>query len=217
MQQFGEALRDYTLALKIDPHFAPALINRGDSYSDLGRYGEAATDYRSAVEAEPKLARAYQAAAWLMATCPDEHYRNNKLATEAARKAVELDGHDYRSLETLAAAQANAGNFKEAQQTQEKAISKVPRSELVAAEKRMALYGRELAYRERPSVAFTKPEDVPNKPDRNVRQASGSCAAAGSDSRPWPRAAGISQLEVAIGGQPRLACQSSKKSASTRP
>ncbi len=175
MQQFGDALRDYTLALKADPHFAPALINRGDTYCDLGRYGEAAGDYRAAVQADPKLARAYQAAAWLMATCPDSHYRNDKLAVEAALKAVELDGaNDYRILETLAAAQANAGRFDEAREAQEKAIAKAPRGELVAAEKRMALYGRDLAYRERPRVDYTKPEEMPAKPEQNVRQASGT-------------------------------------------
>ena len=109
-----------------------------------------------------------------MATCPDAHYRNEKLAVDAALKAVDLDrGNDYRALETLAAAQANAGRFDEARETQEKAIGKAPRGELVAAEKRMALYGRELAYRERPSVDYTKPEEMSEKPDKNVRQASG--------------------------------------------
>jgi tetratricopeptide (TPR) repeat protein len=170
LRQFGEALRDYSDAVKADPAFAAALINRGDTHSDLGRYSDAANDYRAAVEANPKLGKAYQSAAWLMATCPDEHYRNQKLAIDAARKAIELDGDgDYRCLETLAAAQANAGQFGEAKQTQEKAIAKAPRSEAVVAEKRMALYKSEQAYREQPRVAFNPPED-----DNQVRKASGA-------------------------------------------
>ena len=109
---------------RLDPHNAATLVNRGDTYLDLARYADAAADYRAAVSANPKLGRAYQAAAWLMATCPDDHYRNEKLAIDAASKAIELDGEDFRNLETLAAAQANAGQFAEAKATQEKAIAK---------------------------------------------------------------------------------------------
>lgn len=170
LQKFGDALRDYSEALKVDPTFAPALINRGDAHCDLGQYGDAANDYRAAVESNPKLGRAYQSAAWLMATCPDDHYRNAKLALDAARKAIELEGEgDYRSLETLAAAQANSGLFAEAKQTQEKAIASAPRGEAVPAEKRLALYQHDQAYRERPRVAFAKPEEDPQ-----VRRASGA-------------------------------------------
>ncbi len=130
------------------PNYAPALVNRGDAYVDIGRYGDAAADYRTAIEADPEHARAYQAASWLMATCPDGHYRDEKLAVEAANKALQLDGENYRNLEALAAAQASAGQFAEAKETQEKAIAKAPRDQLVAAEKRMALYQQDLAYRE---------------------------------------------------------------------
>ncbi len=170
LERFGDALRDYSEAIIADPKFAAALVNRGDTHSDLGQYNEAANDYRAAVEANPKLARAYQSAAWLMATCPDDHYRNAKLAVEAATKAVELSGGaDYRALETLAAAQANAELFAQAKETQEKAIAKAPRSEVVTAEKRLALYQREQAFRDRPRVAFAPPEE-----EKPVRQASGT-------------------------------------------
>ena len=148
LKRFGDALRDYGAALELDPQNAPALVNRGDTYLDVGRYAEAAADYRAAITADETNGRAYQAAAWLMATCPDEHYRDEQLAVEAARKAVELDGPNHRNLEALAAAQANASMFNDAKDTQERAIALVPRSQLVAAEKRMALYQRDLAYRE---------------------------------------------------------------------
>ena len=119
-------------------------MNRGEAYVALGRYGDAAADFRAAIAADPNQPRAYQAAAWLMATCPDGHYRDEKLAIEAANKALELDGENYRNLESLAAAQASAGQYAEAKATQEKAIANVPRDELVAAEKRMALYQKDL-------------------------------------------------------------------------
>jgi hypothetical protein len=66
-------------------------------------------------------------------------------------------------LETLAAAQANAGNFAEAKKTQERAIAKAPRAELVPAEKRMGMYQRDLAYRENPRPDFAKPEEEDEK------------------------------------------------------
>jgi tetratricopeptide (TPR) repeat protein len=170
MERFGEALRDYGEAIKADPENVAAIINRGDTYSDLGQYAEAAKDYRAAVRLAPKMGRAYHSAAWFMATCPDQHYRNDKLAIEAAERAIELDGADYRNLSTLAAAQASAGLFKEAKATQEKAISKAGKGEVVTAEKMMSLYHRDIAFRERPRTAYTPSEEID---DRTVRQASG--------------------------------------------
>jgi tetratricopeptide (TPR) repeat protein len=170
MERFGEALRDYGEAIKVDPENVAAVINRGDTHSDLGQYAEAAKDYRAAVRLAPKMGRAYHSAAWFMATCPDQHYRNDKLAIEAAEKAIELDGADYRNLSTLAAAQASAGMFKEAKATQEQAIAKAGRNEIVTAEKMMSLYDRDVAFRERPRTAYTPTEDLE---DRAVRQASG--------------------------------------------
>jgi tetratricopeptide (TPR) repeat protein len=170
LERFGEALRDYGEAIKLDPENAAALINRADTYSDLGQYGDAARDYRAAVKLAPTLGRAYQSTAWFMATCPDTHYRNDQLAIDAARKAIELDGADYRNLSTLAAAQASAGLFDEAKVTQEKAIAKAPQPQKVTAEKMMALYQRDVAYRETPRTAYDMPE---NEQEKTLLQASG--------------------------------------------
>jgi tetratricopeptide (TPR) repeat protein len=189
LERFGEALRDYGEAIKLDPGNVAALINRGDTYSDLGRYAEAAKDYRGAVRIAPKLGRAYHSVAWFMSTCPDEHYRNEKLAMEAARKAIEIDGANYRNLSTLAAAQASAGLFAEAKDTQEKAIAKAAKRDVVTAEKMMSLYDRDLAFRERPRTAFQPSEEME---DRNVRQASGYEPAEGSGRWPNRQASGRS-------------------------
>ena len=127
LQRHAEALADYNKAIEIDPSSAAALVNRGDVQSDQGNFAEAAKDYREAIKANPSLGRAYQSAAWLMATCPDEKFRNAELAIEAAQKAIEIDGDsDYRYLETLAAAQANAGEFNDAITTQQRAIENAP-------------------------------------------------------------------------------------------
>jgi tetratricopeptide (TPR) repeat protein len=202
MQRFGDALRDYGEAVKIDPSNAAALVNRGDTYSDLGKYGEAAQDYRAAVKVAPESGRAFQAAAWLMATCPDAHYRDEALAVDAAQRAIELEGATYRNLSTLAAAQASAGSFKEARESQEKAIAAAAKEDVVTAEKMMALYQREIAYRDRPFTAFTTPEEVE---DKGVRQASGTEPAA--PAAPQGRRAWFSEPAPPQGGvtPPRLA------------
>ena len=168
MQKFGDALRDYGEAIKLDPSNPDPLINRGDTYSDLGQYGQAAADYRAAVQIAPECARAFQSAAWLMATCPDVHYRDEKLAVDAAKRAIELDGPNYRNLSTLAAAEANAGQYEAARATQEKAIAAAPKDQVVTGEKMMALYQREIAFRDRPLTAFSTPEDTAEK---EIRQA----------------------------------------------
>jgi len=168
LKKFGDALRDYGEAIKLDPTQSEPLVNRGDTHSDLGQYGEAAEDYRAAIKADPNSGRAYQAAAWLMATCPDAHYRDDKLAISAAKRAVELDGPTYRNLSTLAAAQASAGMFKEAQQSQEKAIAVAPKDQVATGEKMMALYQRDVAFRDRPLTAYDKPEEMI---ESEVRQA----------------------------------------------
>lgn len=169
LQRFGDALRDYGEAIKRDPENAATLVNRGDTYSDVGQYGQAAKDYRAAVRVAPDNGRAFQAAAWLMATCPDTHYLDDELAVDAAQRAIELDGASYRNLSTLAAAQASAGLFKEARQTQEQAIAAAPKKDRLTAEKMIALYQRDIAYRDRPFTAFKTPEEMDEK---QVRQAS---------------------------------------------
>ena len=168
MKRFGDALRDYGMAIGLDPQNAAALVNRGDTYSDLGQYGEAAKDYRAAVRVAPSDGSAFQAAAWLMATCPDAHYRDDKLAVDAAKRAIELDGTTYRNLSTLAAAQASASLFGEAQKTQEQAIAAAAKEDVLTAEKMMSLYQREIAFRDRPLTAFKTPEELT---DKEVRQA----------------------------------------------
>jgi tetratricopeptide (TPR) repeat protein len=122
-----QAMADYNRALQIDPGNAAALVNRGDLHADMGDFAAAAEDYRSAISAQPEFGRAYQSAAWLMATCPDERFRDAPLGIEIAQKAIELDGTgDYRYLETLSAAQANAGEFEMAAETLADAMQFAP-------------------------------------------------------------------------------------------
>ena len=169
LNQFRSALADYTSAIRFDPANAAAYTNRGDAQADLGSYAEAVKDYQMAVKINPRLGRAYQSAAWLMATCPDETYRDESRAVETAEKAIELDGDDSPLyLETLAAAQANAGQFEEAAQTQQKAVKLVGDSDRGRAKRRLALYQKGVAFRDsiRSGATATAPKSPQRGPQR---------------------------------------------------
>ena len=43
------AIRDYSDAIRLDPHFAPALNNRANAYRRLGKLNEAKQDYLAAL------------------------------------------------------------------------------------------------------------------------------------------------------------------------
>ncbi len=69
------------------------------------------------LELNPNDARAYNNIAWIRATHPDPRFRNAVEAVALATRAVELARDDVNSLDTLAAAYAEAGRFSEAVQT----------------------------------------------------------------------------------------------------
>jgi tetratricopeptide (TPR) repeat protein len=147
--QFREALADYNRAVQLNPEDANALVNRGDAYREQGLYGPAASDYRDAVRVNPKFGRAYLMTAWLMATCPDQRYRDADKAIAAAQHAIELDGDkDYRYPDTLAAALASAGKFDDAKTAINKALPGAPIKEVAHMRQRLELYESGRAYRE---------------------------------------------------------------------
>ncbi|MDP6444175.1 MAG: tetratricopeptide repeat protein, partial [Pirellulaceae bacterium] len=74
LRRIEEAIRDYSKVLQLAPGNADAYVNRGDAYRARGQWDVAAADYRKAVAIDNNSGRAYQSAAWLMATCPDERF-----------------------------------------------------------------------------------------------------------------------------------------------
>jgi tetratricopeptide (TPR) repeat protein len=143
-----EAMQDFTAAIRLDPENAQALVSRAEVYLASRDWGRAAADYRDAIQLDEKLGSAYQGAAWIMATCPDERYRNEELALSAAQKALELDGDkDPRYIETLAAAYANAGQYDSAVVILQGHLDKMPDQFVPGAQARIQLYKSERPYR----------------------------------------------------------------------
>ncbi len=139
---------DLTKAIELAPEHVKSRVDRGDVYVQLNQWKKAADDYRRSIEIDGQSIMALSRAAWLMATCPVEDFRNEALALEAARQAVQLEKEPhFRRLDVLAAALANAGLFDEAKQTVGKAVEQAPVSERPVLEARKRLYESREPYR----------------------------------------------------------------------
>ncbi len=156
LRRYTEALASYQQAIRLDPRSAVAHTDRADALSALGYYAEAARHYQQAIRLDAEYGRAYQGAAWIMATSPEARFRNPQLALRAARKAIDLDGEeDYRYLDTLAAALAANSQFEEAEEVAAHAVELAPEEFRAASEARLELYRDEKPYREPPRVGNT--------------------------------------------------------------
>jgi tetratricopeptide (TPR) repeat protein len=95
----------------------------------------------------------WDALAWILATSPDDSLRDGKRAVELASKAVsETKSNDGYYLDTLAAANAEAGDCDSAVNNQQKAIdlNKSDVDFVDGAEKRLDLYRDKKPYRQSP-------------------------------------------------------------------
>jgi tetratricopeptide (TPR) repeat protein len=149
-QYFFDAVTDFNQVVRLGGNAAQAHANRGDAYRALRRWEWASNDYQRAIRLDESLARAHAGLAWLMATCPEEAYRNAEQALVHAQRAVDLGSPDemYLFLDALAAAQANAGQFTEAEATIAKAVETAPESEKEGLAQRLEKYQKQEPYRQ---------------------------------------------------------------------
>ena len=121
--RIDEAIAEYREALRINPNYAPAHNNLGIVLAQQGRSREAIMEYRKVLEMAPDSVDVLNNLAWLLATSDDASLRDGKKAVQLAEKAEQLTkGNDPNTLDTLAAAFAEAGRFPEAVQTAGKAL-----------------------------------------------------------------------------------------------
>jgi tetratricopeptide (TPR) repeat protein len=152
LEDYESAIADYQQAVKLSNDNAIYQTDLGDACQYVGKWEEAAKAYRAAVAADNMYSRAYQNAAWLMATCPEERLRNQELALSAAKKALELVGsRTPETVETMAAATAAQGKHREAVKLQEEAVqlavkNKVDEKQLTEFKQRLEIYRTGQAY-----------------------------------------------------------------------
>lgn len=154
------AISNYNEAIRLDPGNSYTYGNRGHAYTAKGELDRAIrdedmaiSDYREAIRLNPGSPQACNDLAWLLATSSVITVRDGKEAVVLAKKACELDAWKHSaSVDTLAAALAEAGDFTEAIKYQKQALSMPDVADKYRAEgqQRLNLYEQGKPYRERP-------------------------------------------------------------------
>jgi len=146
---FAAALKDFDEAIRLEPTIGFFFRNRGETRESGGEIAGALEDYERAIRLDPADLNAYNSCAWILATSKDACYRNPEKAVADATKACELSKwEDPACLDTLAAAYAAVGQFKNAVEWQEKAISLAPQADKANYESRLRLYREGKPFRE---------------------------------------------------------------------
>jgi hypothetical protein len=146
--EHDSAFADYNEAIRLNPKNTSAYNGRGKTWSGKKEYDKAIADYAVAIRLGPNDAGAYSNRAWLLATCPDAKFRDGVRAIESATRACELSRwKDGSTLDTLAAACAEAGDFDAAVRWQEKGMLTNPEAR-EAYRTRLNLYRAKKPYRE---------------------------------------------------------------------
>jgi tetratricopeptide (TPR) repeat protein len=152
LNDFNKALADIDEAIHIAPREIDYQVVRANLLAETGRWKESLAQFEAAIQADPELADAQNDLAYLLATCSEASVRDGKRAVKLALEACELaDWQDYRMLDTLAAAYAEAGDFETAIAMQDKAIEMlegVVDSLSNEFRARRKLYERKTPYRE---------------------------------------------------------------------
>jgi tetratricopeptide (TPR) repeat protein len=150
-KEYDKAIKDYDEAIRLDRAFAAAFYNRGLNWGRKKEYDKAIRDYDEVIRLDPKDPDPLNEKAWLLATCPNEKYRDGKKAVELGKRACELSNWKTPSfMGTLAAAHAEVGQFEEALRYQSKALEN-PEYEKEygdGARKRIELYKKKTPYRD---------------------------------------------------------------------
>ena len=155
--RWDDAIEYFNSAVELEPNSPDIVCSRGDLHADMGNYGAALTDYARTIELDPEFAHAYRNGAWLLATCPDEEYRDPENAVLGAQQALEYSyGDRHVALDTLAAAYASNGQFEEAIATLHQAVELAPTEAKLAYQSRLELYQANEPFRTEPIGAVTQ-------------------------------------------------------------
>jgi tetratricopeptide (TPR) repeat protein len=147
-----KAIKQATIALQIDPNSSRAYVTRAKAYAQLRMNSQGLAELEAAASLKTgDKAGALNNVAWCRATGSQNALRDGKKAVAEATKACELDRWKHWSyIDTLAAADAEAGEFDQAIKYQKKALQMAPaRSENIEKENlRLQLYEHHKPYRE---------------------------------------------------------------------
>lgn len=146
-----KAIADDNEAIRLDPKYIAAYISRAEAFDNKAEYQKELDDLNQALRVNPKSPLAINGLAWLMSTCPDAKFRDGKKAIDDARQACELlQWKDPSSIDTLAAAYAETGDFDNAVKYEQQALDTpgFDAANTADAKARLALYKTQKPYRE---------------------------------------------------------------------
>lgn len=133
---------------------AVAILDKAAEAYKNADYRRSVTLYTAALELAPDDPRALNGLAWILATCPDASVRNGRLAVMYAQKACQLTSRENPdTVDTLAAAFAEVGDFPRAIRAQTLALEQYEASEKNDAERRLRSYQNGRPWREDPREA----------------------------------------------------------------
>jgi tetratricopeptide (TPR) repeat protein len=99
-------------------------LNYAEALGSLGEVGAAVTNYQKVLQLDPQNLGAMDSLALLLATCPDNQWRNQHQALGLARQTCDLTRNQNAAyLGTLAQVYAADGQFSNAVATAELALS----------------------------------------------------------------------------------------------
>ncbi|HUO04334.1 MAG TPA: tetratricopeptide repeat protein [Candidatus Binataceae bacterium] len=154
---YDHAIADFTMALTLeDPKEPLTYFARGNAFYAKGDREDAANDYQSAAQnladslaSTTGDADTLNAAAWILATCPEARFRQGVTAIGYAKQACDLTSREKsKYLDTLAASYAENGNFEPAVDAEREAVSRsLLAVDIAAYRKRLKLYEDHKPYR----------------------------------------------------------------------
>lgn len=119
-----QAIADYTEAIRLDPELVAAVFARGQVYQQTGDFRNAVKDFASCRKRKPDDLRTTLALSWLLATCPDAAVRDGRQALRLATVLCDpILCSTPETLNALAAAYAELGEFDKAETLLERAVA----------------------------------------------------------------------------------------------
>jgi len=128
-RRYSQAVIYYDRALALLPESSRAgrsklYVDRATAEALNGSYRAARADLEKAIALDTSNILAHNNYAWLLATCPDGSVRDGRRALQYARGASETLNHESSMvLDTLAAAEAEIGDFRSAVRHEKRALS----------------------------------------------------------------------------------------------